>query len=78
MNNIKFCCPNCSVEHDQGFIDGVNTFHCLNCDYLGHGFHPDPEIDHVLLIEHEDNNTLNRQLGIPEVPLGVDPLSFGC
>jgi hypothetical protein len=27
--------------------------------------------------DHEAANTLSRSLGIPETPLGVDPLSHG-
>jgi hypothetical protein len=77
-DRIRFKCPCCASGHDRGFVDGVNTFRCLGCGYIGHGFHPDPETDRSLLAEHEANNALNRKLGVPEVPLGVDPLSFGC
>lgn len=74
---IKFKCPACAAQHNRGFIDGVNTFRCLGCGYQGHGFHPDLSIDRECLVEHEANNALNRSLGVPEVPLGVDPLSHG-
>jgi rubredoxin len=76
-DRIQFKCPTCEAEHDRGFVDGVDTFRCLRCGYTGHGFHPDPEIDRALLAEHNANNMRHRQWGIPEVPLGVDPLSFG-
>jgi len=76
-DRIQFKCPSCSAEHDRGFIDGISTFRCLGCGYRGHGFHTDPAIDNGLFAEHEANNALHRQLGIPEVPLGIDPLSHG-
>lgn len=31
----------------------------------------------VFFAEHQENNALHRKLGLPEVPLGVDPLSHG-
>lgn len=75
---IKFKCPSCSAEHNRGFVDGVDTFRCLACGYQGHGFHTERSIDRDCLAEHQANNRLNRQLGVPEVPLGVDPLSHGA
>lgn len=76
-DRIRFKCPVCDAEHDRGFVDGVSVFRCLGCGYTGHGFHPDPSIDRECLAEHVANNALHRKLGIPEVPLGVDPLSLG-
>lgn len=73
-----FKCTTCGAEHRRGFLDGVSLFRCLRCGYQGHGFHPDAETDREVYAEHAANNELNRSLGIPEVPLGVDPLSHGC
>lgn len=77
MSAIQFKCPSCAAEHNRGFVDGVCTFRCLGCGYLGHGFHPDRDTDAGLYVEHLANNAINRGLGIPEVPLGVDPLGLG-
>ncbi len=80
MNNpaveIRFKCPTCGAEHTRGFVDGVDTFRCLACGYQGHGFHPDRAIDRAVFLDHQLGNALNRSLGVPEVPLGVDPQDF--
>lgn len=75
---IHFVCPTCKAEHFRGFLDGVCLFRCLRCGYQGHGFHPDREIDHELYAQHVEGNESLRALGLPEVPLGVDPLGYGC
>jgi len=77
-NPIQFECPSCGAHHGRGFVDGVSLFRCLRCGYQGHGFHADPEIDRAVYADHCAANELNRSLGIPEAPLGVDPLSHGC
>lgn len=74
---IQFECPTCGASHDRGFVDGVSLFRCLRCGYQGHGFHPDPETDRAVYAEHCAANAMNRSLGLPEVPLGVDPLNGG-
>lgn len=74
---IKFQCPVCTAEHTRGFVDGVDTFRCFGCGYMGHGFHPDPATDRDCLAEHHANNALNAAVHVPLVPLGVDPLSCG-
>lgn len=75
--DIHFECPSCSARHDRGFIDGVCVFRCLRCGYQGHGFHSDPEIDRELYATHVKGNARLRELGLPEIPLGIDPLSHG-
>ncbi len=75
---IQFECPVCHARHDRGFLDGVSLFRCLGCGYQGHGFHPDPEIDRAVFVDHEAGNAISRSLGLPETPLGVDPLGHGC
>jgi rubredoxin len=72
---IYFECPICGAQHTRGFLNGVDVFRCLKCGYVGHGFHPDPEIDRLLMREHVAANIWNRAHGIQEVPLGVDPLN---
>lgn len=74
---IKFECPTCSATHERGFIDGVSLFRCLQCGHTGHGFHTDPEIDRAVYEDHVAANAWSRAHGIPETPLGVDPLSHG-
>lgn len=75
---IHFQCPTCNAEHRRGFLDGVSLFRCLRCGYMGHGFHPDPEIDREVYADHCEANAISRALCLPETPLGVDPLSHGC
>lgn len=72
---IQFKCPQCDATHTRGFVNGVDVFRCLGCGYMGHGFHAEPEADSAAFREHAENNTWNRAHGIPEVPLGVDPLN---
>jgi Zn ribbon nucleic-acid-binding protein len=74
---IVFKCPTCEAAHTRGFINGVSLFRCLRCGYQGHGFHSAPDIDRLVLADHEGGNAISRSLGIPETPLGVDPLSSG-
>lgn len=45
---IRFECPRCGTAHERGYINGVDTFRCLRCGYIGHGFHPDPSIDRAV------------------------------
>lgn len=75
---IHFVCPTCSAEHWRGFVDGVSVFRCLHCGYQGHGFHPDPEIDREVYADHLAGNEYLRSVGLPEVPMGADPLSHGA
>jgi len=42
---IRFTCPRCERSHARGYLDGVSLFRCLGCGYVGHGHHPDEEID---------------------------------
>lgn len=70
---IRFECPTCGAHHARGFVDGASLFRCLRCGYLGHGF-DDPALDADVFAEHQAANRVNRSLGLPEVPLGVDPL----
>lgn len=74
--SILFVCPCCEAQHERGFVDGVDTFRCLRCGYIGHGFHPDREIDKACYEAHLEGNALNRAAGVSEVPLGVDRLDF--
>lgn len=71
---IKFECPTCGAVHDRGFLDGRSLFRCMKCGYQGHGLHSDPDIDRAMMLDHEEANAFHRARGIPEVPLGVDPL----
>jgi Zn ribbon nucleic-acid-binding protein len=75
-NEILFECPTCEARHTRGFLDGVCLFRCLHCGYQGHGFHPDPDIDRAVFADHQESNRHSRALGIPETPLGVDPLNY--
>lgn len=77
-SGIHFQCPACNAEHWRGFLDGVSLFRCLRCGYQGHGFHPDSDIDRDVYADHVEANAISRALGLPETPLGVDPLSQGC
>lgn len=78
QETVRFECPVCHVTHRRGFVDGVSVFRCLSCGYQGHGFHPDAAIDEDVYQQHCESNAWNRSRGIPEVPLGVDPLGHGA
>ena len=30
-----FTCPQCGAQHNRGWVDGVETFRCLRCGYVG-------------------------------------------
>jgi hypothetical protein len=66
---IHFICPSCGAKHERGYVDGVSTFRCLSCGYLGHGFHADPEIDRDVYADHLAGNAINHAAGIPEEQL---------
>jgi rubredoxin len=66
---IQFECPQCAARHSRGYLDGVSLFRCLHCGYMGHGFHPDPQIDNEVLQEWLNGNAFNRTHGIPEMSL---------
>jgi Zn ribbon nucleic-acid-binding protein len=74
---IYFQCPTCEARHTRGFFNGVDMFRCMGCGYQGHGFHSDPEIDRAVYSDHVVSNANLRLLGLPETPLGIDPLSHG-
>jgi predicted RNA-binding Zn-ribbon protein involved in translation (DUF1610 family) len=38
-----FACPTCGSSHDRGAIDGVNTYRCLKCNYIGEPRSATPE-----------------------------------
>ena len=63
---IKFTCPRCNAQHERGYVDGVRTFRCLLCGYLGRGFHPDAEIDAEVTAAIDQANAWNRAHGLPE------------
>ena len=61
---IHFVCPVCSAEHDRGYINGVDTFRCLRCGYVGHGFHPDGAIDREIFLDAKDAEAYEREVGL--------------
>jgi Zn ribbon nucleic-acid-binding protein len=65
---IHFKCPKCEREHDRGYINGVDTFRCLNCGYVGFGFHPDEEIDAQIGQEIRQAQAWNVAHGLPAGP----------
>lgn len=75
---IHFQCPSCNAQHWRGMLDGVSLFRCFGCLYQGHGFHADLEIDREVYRDHCESNLHLRSLGLPEVPMGVDPMSHGA
>lgn len=72
---LVFECPGCGATHDRGFVNGVDVFRCLGCGYSGHGFSTDIEIDRAVYADHCEGNAWNLAHGLPEVPLGRDPLN---
>jgi rubredoxin len=65
---IHFDCPRCGASHDRGYLNGVDIFRCLGCGYVGHGFHPDEQIDHEVGQTIREAQAINRSLGLPEGP----------
>jgi rubredoxin len=63
---IHFECPRCKATHDRGYFDGVDTFRCLRCGYVGHGFHPDEAIDAGIGRDIREAQKWNRDHGLPE------------
>jgi rubredoxin len=37
-----FTCPECGAQHDRGWVDGVETYRCLGCGYVGTDNRPRP------------------------------------
>ena len=37
-----FTCPECGAQHDRGWVDGVETYRCLRCGYVGKDNRPRP------------------------------------
>jgi rubredoxin len=67
---IKFDCPKCGARHERGYHMAPDSgiFRCLGCGYVGHGHHPDPEIDAAIDVEIIENQAWNRAHGLPEGP----------
>jgi hypothetical protein len=63
---IYFVCPCCAAEHTRGYLDGLSLFRCLRCGYVGHGFHPDADVDRSVFLDHEAANRFARDHGLPE------------
>ena len=40
-----FTCPECGAQHDRGWVDGVETYRCLHCGYVGKENAPRPLTD---------------------------------
>lgn len=34
-DRIEFTCPTCGAQHNRGYVNGVDTFRCLKCGYVG-------------------------------------------
>jgi hypothetical protein len=75
---IHFTCPCCEAEHTRGYIDGVALFRCLRCGYQGYGFHPDPDIDRGVYLEHVEAEKWNAAHGVaPHNPFDKPGLRSG-
>jgi hypothetical protein len=61
---IHFTCPRCEHCHSRGFLNGIDVFRCLHCGYVGHGFHPDPEIDRAVGQEMKAAIAYDKALGL--------------
>jgi len=67
-DRLGFECPRCHRAHTRGFVNGVDTFRCMNCGYTGRGFHPDPEVDAEVTKEIREAQEWNRAHGMEEGP----------
>ena len=65
MATIKFECPCCKARHERGYVDGVSLFRCLRCGYVGHGHHPDPEIDRGVHADVLAGQAADARAGMP-------------
>lgn len=66
---IRFDCPSCGAHHERGYHMGtVGVFRCLGCGYVGHGHHPEPEIDAAIDDEIQQNRAWDRAHRLPEGP----------
>jgi len=78
----RFVCPVCQRSHGRGqFGIASGSYRCLHCGYVGHGYHPDPQIDSDLWFAalELEQDSLQRGLGCfvgvpPEpCPIGYQP-----
>lgn len=65
MSDNEFQCPVCERKHNRGFFGSPDNYRCLNCGYVGHGIHPDPEIDAAIGVEIRANQAWNVAHGLP-------------
>ena len=65
---ITFVCPACDATHDRGYFNGVDIFRCLKCGYIGHGLHPDPDIDEQVAAEIRESQIWNVAHGMEPGP----------
>jgi len=68
---IRFTCPRCGRGHTRGYLDGVSLFRCLGCGYVGHGHHPDEEIDREVQREIDEAKAWDAAHGLAWPPEGV-------
>lgn len=61
---IHFACPRCEARHSRGYVNGVDLFRCLGCGYVGHGLHPDEDVDQAAFEEAVENVALDARLGL--------------
>lgn len=66
---IHFTCPRCGAHHDRGYVNGVDAFRCLRCGYVGHGLHPDPDIDAAVWRDQQLARRWEQAHGIDPGPL---------
>lgn len=71
---IHFECPRCGSTHDRGYFNGVDTFRCFPCGYMGHGFHPEKEFDEAIAQELRENAEMDKAAGLPLRPFTPETL----
>ena len=71
-----FTCPECGAQHDRGWVDGVETYRCLRCGYVGKDNRPRPPQP---LTDEEFRSKLlalfDDRLGAGLGPLYINPMT---
>jgi rubredoxin len=74
----RFVCPSCGDSHGRGPVNGVDSYRCLKCGYVGRGHHPDPEIDAEVAADAKDAEDWDRAHGVGCPPAAPKPKRREC
>lgn len=66
-----FTCPECGAQHNRGWVDGVETYRCLGCGYVGKDNRPRPPEP---LTDEQFKKAIHALLEHQLGPLYVNPM----